>query len=113
MTGSVMSPRGKVSGHPIPEVVLRTRRSVMEAANELHAQRTRKRRHAGIALLAMASLIVLFTPALWSVANDLTTGEHFFDMPIMVFTLSLVLLSAMFAILLITWRGRKNAAGEE
>ena len=59
------------------------------------------------------ALLVLFTPALWSVANDLTTGEHFFDMPVMVLTLSLVLLSAMFAILLMTWRGGRNAARDE
>jgi cytochrome bd-type quinol oxidase subunit 2 len=110
---SVFTPRGNVTRHPIPEVVLRTRRSVMEAANELQAQRARRRRHAGIALLAMGVLIVLFTPALWSVANDLTTGEHFFDMPIMVLTLSLILLSAMFAILLLTWRGGRRSARDE
>jgi cytochrome bd-type quinol oxidase subunit 2 len=113
MSSDVFSPRGNVGGHPIPEVVLRTRRSVMEAANELQAQRTRRRRHAGIALLAMAALVMLFTPALWSVANDLTTGEHFFDMPVMVLTLSLVLLSAMFAILLMTWRGGRSGARDE
>ena len=95
-----------MTGHPIPEVVLRTRRSVMEAANELQAQKTRKRRHAGIALLAMAALTILFTPALWSAANDLTTGEHFFDMPMMVLTLFLVMLSAAFAVLLLTLRER-------
>jgi cytochrome bd-type quinol oxidase subunit 2 len=113
MSSDLFSPRGNVGRHPIPEVVLRTRRSVMEAANQMQAQRVRRRRHAGIALLAMGALVVLFTPALWSVANDLTTGEHFFDMPVMVLTLSLVLLSAMFAILLMTWRGRISAARDE
>jgi cytochrome bd-type quinol oxidase subunit 2 len=113
MSGEVFSTRGSVTRHPIPEVLLRTRRSVMEAAHELRAQKARRRRHAGIALLAMAALVVLFTPALWSVANDLTTGEHFFDMPVMVLTLSLVLLSAMFAILLMTWRGGRSGARDE
>jgi hypothetical protein len=47
------------------------------------------------------------------VANDRTTGEHFFDMPVMVLTLSLVLLSAMFAILLMTWRGGRSGARDE
>jgi len=93
-------------GHPIPEVVLRTRRSVMEAAYELQAQRVRKRRHVGIALLAIGSLVFLFAPALWTAANDLTQGEHFFDLPVLILTLFLVFLSAIFAILLLTWRDR-------
>jgi cytochrome bd-type quinol oxidase subunit 2 len=105
MSSEVFRPHAR-SGHPIPEVVLRTRRSVMEAAYNLHEQRARKRRHAGIALLAMASLIVLLAPPLWSTVNDLTTGEHFFDLPVMVVTLFLVFLSAVFAILLLTWRDR-------
>jgi cytochrome bd-type quinol oxidase subunit 2 len=78
----------------------------MEAALNLQTQRTRKRRHAGIALLAMASLIVLLAPLLWSTVNDLTTGEHFFDLPVIVLTLFLVFLSAIFAILLLTLRDR-------
>jgi cytochrome bd-type quinol oxidase subunit 2 len=105
MSSDVFRPRTAV-GHPIPEVVLRTRRSVMEAANNLEEQRTRKRRHAGVALLAMGTLVVLLAPALWSTVSDLITGEHFFDLPVMILTLFLVLLSAAFAILLITWRDR-------
>jgi hypothetical protein len=61
----------------------------------------------------LAALVLLFTPALWTLANDLTTGEHFFDLPAMVLTLSLVLLSAMFAILLMTWRGGRRGAEDE
>lgn len=111
MSSEVYGPHRNTTGHPIPEVVLRTRRSVMEAANELEAQRTRKRRHAGIALMAMGALVVLLAPAVWSTVSDLTTGEHFFDLPVIVLTLFLVLLSALFAILLLTWRDR--AAREE
>lgn len=96
-----------------PDLLLRTRRSVMEAALEMQAKRARQRRHAGIALLAMGSLLVLFTPALWNVANDLSNGEHFFDMPVMVLTLSLVLLSAMFAVLLVGWRSRERGLRDE
>ncbi|HEY1498435.1 MAG TPA: hypothetical protein VGF88_02540 [Acidobacteriaceae bacterium] len=105
MSSDVFRPRTAV-GHPIPEVVLRTRRSVMEAANNLEEQRTRKRRHAGVALLAMGTLVVLLAPALWSAVSDLITGEHFFDLPVTILTLFLVLLSATFAILLISWRDR-------
>jgi cytochrome bd-type quinol oxidase subunit 2 len=91
-----------------PDVLLRTRRSVMEAANLIHEKRLRQRRHAGIALLTVAALMVLVSPALWSAASDLTTGEHFFDMPVMVLTLSLILLAAMVAILLMTWQGGRH-----
>ena len=106
MSGEVVRPRRNMTGHPIPEVVLRTRRSVMEAANNLQEQRARKRRHAGIALLAMGTLVVLLAPVLWSAANDLSTGDHFFDLPVLVLTLFLVLLSAIFAVLLLTLRQR-------
>lgn len=103
----------RVPGHPIPEVVLRTRRSVMEAANEMHAQRERQRRQMGFALLAIGVLALLFTPALWSAWNDLASGEHFFDLPVMLLTLSLVLLSAIFAVLLVSWRGRRSHQDQE
>ena len=106
MSSEVLRPHRNVTGHPIPEFVLRTRRSVMEAAIELQAQRARKRRHAGIALLAMGALVLLFTPALWSAVSDLSAGEHFLDLPVIVLTLFIVLLAAMFAILMVTWRDR-------
>jgi uncharacterized membrane protein len=54
----------------------------------------------------MGTLVVLLAPALWSAANDLSTGEHFFDLPVLVLTLFLVLLSAIFAVLLLTLRQR-------
>ncbi|MFZ0630703.1 MAG: hypothetical protein WA399_20490 [Acidobacteriaceae bacterium] len=91
----------------IPDVLLRTRRSVMEAAYEMRMQRTRRRRQIGIALLAFAALVVLATPALWSAASELSSGEAFFDMPVMLLTLTVVLLSAIFAVLLVSWRGRR------
>ena len=91
---------------PIPDFVLRTRRSVMEAAYEIQAQRLRRRRHIGIALLVMGMLVFLVAPILWSAVNDLTTGEHFFDLPLIVLTLVLVFLSAIFAVLLLNWRDR-------
>lgn len=112
MSSEVLRPRRRIPGHPVPEFVLRTRRSVMEAAIELQTQRTRKRRHAGIALLAMGALVFLFAPALWSAVSDLATGEHFFDLPIIVLTLFLVFLSAAFAILLLTLRDH-TARGEQ
>lgn len=91
----------------IPDVLLRTRRSVMEAAYEMQMRRTRRRRQIGIALLVFAVLMMLVTPALWSAATELTSGEPFYDLPVMLLTLTLVLLSAMFAVLLVSWRGRR------
>jgi cytochrome bd-type quinol oxidase subunit 2 len=101
--------RGRVSGHPIPEVVLRTRRSVMAAAHEIRTKREQRRQHAGIALAAMAGLLVLAAPGLWYTVNDLTTGEHFQDLPVAILTISLIMVAAIFAILLMTWRGRRGA----
>lgn len=85
----------------------------MEAAYQMQAKKQRQRRHIGLVVLAMGSLIVLFTPALWNFVSDLMSGEHFFDMPVMLVTLSLVMLSAMFAILLVTWRSRQHDARDE
>lgn len=113
MNGNAFHPVRKVSGHPIPEVVLRTRRSVMAAAYEMHEKRARQRRHAGITLAVMAGLLVVLAPALWSTVTDLTNGEHFLDMSVVVLTISLIMLSAMFAILLMTWRGGKTGERDE
>lgn len=104
---------GRNVRRPIPEVVLRTRRNVMEAANAIQAERVRRRRQVGIALFVLATLVILVTPVLWNAANDLTSGEHFFDLPVMVVTLSLVLLSAIFAVLLVGWRTRRAARDEQ
>jgi len=111
MSGEVFQTRTRE--YVKPDLLLRTRRSVMEAAHLMHAKRTRHRRHAGITLLVVAGLLVLFAPALWSAASDLTTGEHFFEMPIIVVTFSLVLLAAMVAILLTTWKRSRRGASEE
>lgn len=103
----------RVAGHPMPEVVLRTRRSVMEAAQLMQTQRQQRRRHAGFILLAIATLVLLAAPALWSAVTDLAAGEELTDMPVMLLMLSLVLLSAMFAILLVSWRSGRHGSHEE
>lgn len=105
--------RRQAAGHPMPEVVLRTRRSVMEAAQLMQVQRRLRRRQVGYVLLALAVLVLLAAPALWTVFNDVAGGEEFTDMPVMLLTLSLVLLSAMFAVLLVSWRGRQLRANQD
>lgn len=96
-----------------PDYLLRTRRSVMEAAHLMRMKRTRQRRHAGLALLALAALLVFFAPALWSVASDLATGEHFLDLPMVVLTVSLLFLSTMLAALLMAWKDRRGGSANE
>lgn len=103
----------RIAGHPMPEVVLRTRRSVMEAAQQMQVQRQQRRRHVGYILLAAGVLIVLAAPALWSAFTDLAAGEELTGMPVMLLMLSLVLLSAMFAVLLVSWRSSRNSMHED
>lgn len=105
--------RAAAREHSKPDFLMRTRRSVMEAANLIQAKRARQRRHAGLALLAMAAVLVLFAPALWSAASDLSSGEHFFDMPVVVLSLSLIFFSTILAALLIASKDRRRGVREE
>jgi len=93
-------------------VVQRTRRAVMAAALQMGNTEIRRRRQAGIVLLALIALVVLLTPAIWSVADDLFSGEHFQDMPAMTMSLIVTLFSTIFAALIVHWRSR-NTQDEE
>ena len=42
-----------------------------------------------------------------AMSSSLYSLLSFFDMPVMLVTLTLVLLSAIFAVLLVSWRGRR------
>lgn len=106
MNGGVPS---RVPGHAMPEVVLRTRRSVMEAAEQMQVQRRRQWRNMGVVLLALGTLIVLASPALWNAYTELDGGERITDMSMMLLVLSLVLLSAILAVLMVSWRSRTRA----
>lgn len=96
-----------------PDVLLRTRRSVMEAAHLMQEKRARQRRHAGIALLAVVGLLTVFAPVLWGAAADLTSGDHLLDMPVVLLALTLVFLSAMFAVVLMQVKSRKRGIDSE
>jgi cytochrome bd-type quinol oxidase subunit 2 len=85
----------------------------MEAAHLMQANRVHQRRHAGIALMAVVGLLIMFAPVLWGAANDLTSGEPFFDMPVVMLALSLVFLSAMFAVVLMQVRNGKRSVDNE
>ena len=94
-------------------VVHRTRRAVMEAALQMSNAEVRRRRQVGIVLLAFVGLVVLLTPAIWSVADDLFSGEHFQDMPAMTMSLIVTLFSAIFAALIVHWRSRRTQDEEK
>ncbi len=94
-------------------VVQRTRRAVMAAALQMSNAEVRRRRQVGIVLLAFVGLVVLLTPAIWSVADDLFSGEHFQDMPAMTMSLIVTLFSAIFAALIVHWRSRKTQDEEK
>jgi len=107
------SGRNETAARVRPDVLLRTRRSVMEAALEMRARRQRQRRHAGIALAALGILVMLLVPVLWSLASDLTSGDRFMDMPVVIVTLTVILLSAIFAVLLMSWRDSQQGVRDE
>lgn len=94
-------------------VVQRTRRAVMEAAHEMRASQSRSRRQLGVILLALVSLVILLTPAIWIVVDDLFSDEHFQDAPTMTMSLVVTVFSAIFAALLVTWRTRQSRNREE
>jgi hypothetical protein len=87
-------------------IVQRTRRAVMAAAHQLKAARLKRRRQVGIMLVTFFGLLILMTPALWSVTDDVFADEHFFDMPAMTMSIVLTLLSTLFAALILHWRSR-------
>ena len=102
-----------LNAHADHAVVHRTRRAVMEAANRIGAAEVRRRRQFGTVLLAVVALVVLLTPAIWSVADDLFSGEHFQDMPAMTMSLIVTLFSTIFAALIVHWRSRQTHNGEK
>ncbi len=101
------------NAHADLAVVQRTRRAVMEAAYEMSASGIRRRRQTGIVLLAFVGLIVLLTPAIWSVAEDIFNGEPFQDMHPMIMSLIVTLFSTIFAALIVHLRNRHARDGEE
>ena len=94
-------------------LVQRTRRAVMEAANQMRDAETRRRRQAGIVMLAFLGLVLLLTPAVWIVVDDLFNGEHFQETPAMTMSLIVTLFSTIFAALIVHLRSRRARDGEE
>lgn len=89
------------------QVVQRTRRVVMQAAAELRDQRRRTRRNLAVAVLTIAVLGLVLTPAIWSTIDDFLGGEHWFELPDMIMVLVLLLFSTIVAALIISFKGQQ------
>lgn len=88
------------------DVVQRTRRNVMEAAQRMQDSRAECRQRLGIALLAMLVFLLLATPAIWSFSEALFSEDAITDASILTLTVFVVMLStAMGAVLS---RGRRR-----
>ncbi len=94
-------------------VVQRTRRAVMVAANEMRIARARSRRQMGLILLAVGTMVMLLTPAIWVVVSELFEGEHFQDPPTLAISLVLTFFSTIFAALIVSWRNRESRSRED
>ncbi|WP_158751121.1 hypothetical protein [Acidobacterium sp. S8] len=89
-------------------VVQRTRRAVLQAATELSEQRSRNRRNTAIAVLTIAVLAMVLTPAIWSTMDDFMVGGDFFEAHSMVTVLILLLFSTVLGALLVGLRDGRS-----
>lgn len=77
----------------------RTRRVVHDAAQDIEEGHHRRRRSSAIALLVLAGLFMLLSPAIWNSVDDLLGGEPMLDLPGMVAALAFTLFAAIAAVL--------------
>lgn len=96
-------------------MVQRTRRAVRDAALSAMQVRRTRRRNAGIATVAALAFMVLLSPALWSVVDELVRGEYISDLTPMVTLLIALVLSGVLAALVASGKnlqsfrqGRRN-----
>jgi hypothetical protein len=88
------------------EVVQRTRRAVMVAANEMREAEMRTRRNVGLMLLVVGALLVFLTPMLWLVAENIFDGEIWQDAQTLTALLVITTASTIFAAILGQWSRR-------
>lgn len=101
-----------LNGDASMAVVQRTRRAVRDAAlSALEVRRTR-RRNAGIAAAVVVALLVMLSPALWSMVDELLRGENVSDLTPMVTMLVVLLFSGVIAALVASSRGQHPVRGE-
>lgn len=88
--------------------VQRTRRSVMEAANQMREAQSRRRYNFGLILLAMGALLMFLTPALWVIAEDVFSDESWLGASGLTALLMATMVSTIFAAILIQWRSQSR-----
>lgn len=93
-------------------VVQRTRRAVMEAANQMREAQSRTRRGIGVALLGLVALLMFLTPMLWVIADEAFNGENWLEVSGLTAMLVVTMALSIFAALAAQWRNhsrRENA----
>jgi hypothetical protein len=94
------------------EVVQRTRRAVMVAASEMREAGRRTRYDVGLVLLVVGSLLVLLTPMLWVIAENVFSDTVWQDAQTLTALLVISTSSTVFAAVLGEWSrrtGRESA----
>jgi hypothetical protein len=89
-------------------VVQRTRRAVMEAANQMRGARSRTRRQIGVALLGLVALLMFLTPMLWVIAEDAFSEEAGLDAPGLTALLVATIAFSIFAAVAAQWRSQSR-----
>lgn len=89
-------------------VVQRTRRAVMEAANQMRDADSRLRRNFGLAVLAIGALLMFLTPTLWVIAEDVFNDERGVDASTLTALLVATTASTIFAVVLAQWSNRSR-----
>jgi hypothetical protein len=92
------------------DVVQRTRRSVMDAAQRMQEGRAQRRQRIGIVLLVVLGFLVLATPALWGLVEATAGDVAVTEVSVLTLTVLLMMLSAVMAVMLS--RGRRRGARE-
>lgn len=93
-------------------VVQRTRRAVMEKANQMREARNGVRRRTAMAVTGLIALLMFLTPMLWVIADEAFNGEDFLDESGLAALLVATMAFSIFAALAAQWRNqsrRENA----
>ena len=89
-------------------VVQRTRRAVMEKANQMREARSRVRRRSAIAVTGLIALLMFLTPMLWVIADEAFSGESWLDESGLAALLVATMAFSIFAALAAQWRNQSR-----
>ncbi len=89
-------------------VVQRTRRAVMEKANQMREARGRMRRRTAIAVTGLIALLMFLTPMLWVIADEAFNGENLLDVSGLTALLVATTAFSIFSALAAQWRNHSR-----